>query len=146
MQNLRYKIWSSFFIWSVNCIQVMWLPWWCHWYNSFIALTYLTKFEINIVPIEPQIGNLFLILFLVCKMYPSHVIKCWRHQWSSFVKRYVWCKFQIHTICGFWDTLGEGVMPLPTHPPNCFSYNEKQAVGRVKDTMRAYFYYRHTLF
>ena len=47
MWNLKYQLWSSFCTWIENSAKVTWQIRWRFWWNPFVTLTYLSKFEGN---------------------------------------------------------------------------------------------------
>ena len=60
--------------------------------------------------------------------------KWWRHQSTSFVKEYLWCKFQLHIICG---TRGSRKVCTLI---SCFGYNENEAAGRIKRMVKFFIF------
>ena len=96
MQNMRYQIWSSFPILSVNCTQVTWPPWWCHGCN-FLSPQHIWQSWKSIVYLKLEMPNLVLIFYLVCKLNLSNVTTIWCHGCNSFVILTYLTKFVVNT-------------------------------------------------
>ena len=84
----------------------MWKSWWCNWWNSFVSLTYLTKWQISksAVHVKLEILDLVFILCLTCKLQPGYVTVMMMSLIKFFVSLTYLTKFDVICASRTWDT------------------------------------------